>query len=77
MLQAGRDFPQGQARSLVGLMAVALQGSLMVRSGHPAAAEVFCASRLSPTHRSFFGCIDSTAAVQELVTRATPTLTPQ
>jgi putative acyl-CoA dehydrogenase len=37
---------EGRARRLVELLALALQGSLLVRHGDPAVADAFCASRL-------------------------------
>jgi putative acyl-CoA dehydrogenase len=39
---------EGRARRLVEAMALAFQASLLVRWGHPAVADAFCASRLDP-----------------------------
>jgi putative acyl-CoA dehydrogenase len=41
------DTDEGNARRLVERMALALQGSLLVRHGHPAVADAFCSSRLA------------------------------
>jgi putative acyl-CoA dehydrogenase len=50
--QLAREFAdladiEYRARSIVEKMALALQGSLLVRHGNPAVADAFCASRLS------------------------------
>ena len=43
-----RDLDQAErrARRIVEVLAVALQGSLLIRHGHPSVADAFCASRL-------------------------------
>jgi putative acyl-CoA dehydrogenase len=43
------DLEQAErrARRIVEVLALALQGSLLIRSGHPSVAEAFCASRLA------------------------------
>jgi putative acyl-CoA dehydrogenase len=41
------DPEEGDARRLVGRMALALQASLLVRHGHPAVADAYYASRLA------------------------------
>jgi putative acyl-CoA dehydrogenase len=46
-----------RARCLVERLALALQGSLQVRHGHPAVAEAFCASRLAGDHGLAFGTV--------------------
>jgi len=46
-----------RARSLVERMALALQGSLLVRYGDPAVADAFCASRLDGDAGLAFGTL--------------------
>ena len=45
-LSAPGGPPEGAARRLCDQLAVALQATSLVQSGHPAAAAAFCASRL-------------------------------
>jgi putative acyl-CoA dehydrogenase len=45
--------PQFAARALVEDMALALQGSLLVRNGPAHVADAFCAARLGGRHRAF------------------------
>lgn len=64
-----------RARSLVEMMALAWQGSLLVRYANPAIADAFCASRLTGENsgRAYGNLprgVDCTAIIQ----RATPTL---
>ncbi|MPZ80919.1 MAG: DNA alkylation response protein [Actinophytocola sp.] len=59
---------QAGARRLVERMALVLQGSLLVRYGHPAVADAFCASRLGGDWGIAFGTLPSgvdTAAILE------------
>ena len=59
---------QASARRLVERMALVLQGSLLVRYGHPAVADAFCASRLGGDWGVAFGTLPSgvdTAAILE------------
>jgi putative acyl-CoA dehydrogenase len=59
---------QSSARRLVERMALVLQGSLLVRYGHPAVADAFCASRLGGDWGVAFGTLPSgvdTAAILE------------
>ena len=46
-----------RARRLVERMALALQGSLLVRFGDPAVADAFCASRLDGDWGHAFGTL--------------------
>ena len=68
-----RDFESG-ARRLVEKMALTLQGSLLVRHGHPAVADAFCASRLAGNHGAEYGTLPANTAVDEIIDRATPKL---
>jgi len=57
---------QAGARRIVERMALVLQGSLLVRHGHPAVADAFCASRLGGDWGVAFGTLPSgvdTAAI--------------
>jgi putative acyl-CoA dehydrogenase len=60
------------ARRLVERMALALQGSLMVRHGHPAVAAAFAASRLEGDHGLAFGTLPPGLDLPAVVERAGP-----
>ena len=68
-LQAELGDPEGietRARRLVERMALALQGSLLVRHGDPAVADAFCATRLEGDWGNVFGTLPAgvdTAAI--------------
>ena len=53
-------------------MAVLLQGSLLLRYGDPAVAEVFCASRLGGDWGHSFGTLKATADLHSVVERHRP-----
>jgi putative acyl-CoA dehydrogenase len=61
-----------RARSLVERLALALQGSLLVRAGNSAVAEAFCASRLGGEHGAAFGTLSAGTPFQVLLERALP-----
>ena len=61
-----------RARRLVERMALALQGSLLVRHGHPAVADAFCASRLAGDHGLAFGTLPPGIDCATIVERARP-----
>ncbi|SEK54931.1 acyl-CoA dehydrogenase family protein [Rhodococcus maanshanensis] len=63
---------QHRARRVVGDMALALQGSLLVRFGHPAVADAFCASRLAGDWGSVFGTLPDGVDTAAIIARATP-----
>jgi putative acyl-CoA dehydrogenase len=63
-----------RARRLVEQLALVLQGSLLVRHGHPAVADAFCATRLAGDWGRAFGTLPRGTAVAEIVERATPKL---
>lgn len=50
-LQTGGKESMAQARAVVDTLAVALQGSILVRYGNSTVAEAFCASRLNRAER--------------------------
>lgn len=68
---AGLD---AEARRLVEAMALALQGSLLVRFGHPAVADAFCASRLGGDWGRALGTLPPGVDTAAIVERATPKL---
>jgi putative acyl-CoA dehydrogenase len=61
-----------RARRLVERMALVLQGSLLVRNGHPAVADAFCASRLGGDWGRAFGTLPSGADFAAIIERARP-----
>ncbi len=61
-----------RARRLVERLALALQGSLLVRHGHPAVAEAFCASRLAGDHGLAFGTLPAGVDCEAIIERARP-----
>ncbi len=63
---------EARARMVVEQMAVTLQGSLLVRHGHPAVADAFCAARLGGDGGRTFGSLPSGLDVRAIVERATP-----
>jgi putative acyl-CoA dehydrogenase len=63
-----------RARRLVERMALALQGSLLVRHGHPAVADAFCASRLAGDHGLAFGTLPAGIDCETIVERARPVI---
>ncbi|HZW13434.1 MAG TPA: acyl-CoA dehydrogenase family protein [Noviherbaspirillum sp.] len=62
-----------RARTVVEKMALALQGSLLVRNGHPAVADAFCASRLAGESSGLvYGNLPRGADCAAIIKRATP-----
>ncbi len=66
-LAAGTE--QNTARRLVERMALTLQGSLLVRYGHPAVADAFCASRLAGDWGVAFGTLPSGVDTRAIIAR--------
>ena len=62
------------ARRLAESTAMLLQGALLVRYGHPAVADAFCASRLAGDWGVSFGTLPAGADVAAIVERARPKL---
>ena len=60
-----------RARKIVGDMALALQASLLLRYGHPAVADAFCASRLGSDWGSVFGTLPRGIDIAPILERAT------
>ncbi|WP_433294078.1 acyl-CoA dehydrogenase family protein [Pseudonocardia sp. CA-142604] len=69
---AGPGDPAVQfgARRLAEQMALTLQASLLLRHGHPAVADGFCASRLAGDRGHTFGALPAGADVGPLIERA-------
>ncbi len=64
-----------RARGVVEKMALALQGSLLVRHGNPAVADAFCAARLSGSGSGLtFGNLPRGVDCAAIIARATPSL---
>ncbi|MBA9004640.1 acyl-CoA dehydrogenase family protein [Thermomonospora cellulosilytica] len=63
-----------RARRVVERMALVLQGALLVRYGHPAVADAFCASRLAGDWGAAFGTLPPGLDLAPIIDRATPKL---
>ena len=61
-----------RARRVVERLALVLQGSLLVRHGHPAVADAFCASRLDGDHGQAYGTLPGGLDLAAIIDRATP-----
>jgi putative acyl-CoA dehydrogenase len=61
-----------RARRIVERMALALQGSLLVRYGDPAVADAFCASRLSGDWGQAFGTLPAGVDFGRIIERHSP-----
>jgi putative acyl-CoA dehydrogenase len=59
-----------RTRRLAETTALVLQGSLLVRHGHPAVADAFCASRLGGDHGQAFGTLPTGLDVTPLLERS-------
>jgi putative acyl-CoA dehydrogenase len=69
---ADLDAIEARARRVVERMALALQGSLLVRFGDPAVADAFCASRLAGEWSGAFGTLPATTDFDAIIERHTP-----
>ena len=63
---------ESQARRIAERIALALQASLLVRHGHPAVADAFCASRLGGDWGHAYGTLPAGLDLPAIVARATP-----
>ncbi|NMM26640.1 MAG: isovaleryl-CoA dehydrogenase [Glaciimonas sp.] len=78
--QLGRELAdpadiEYRARGVVEKMALALQGSLLVRYGNPAVADAFCASRLAGRSSGLtYGNLPRAVDCAAIIKRATPVL---
>jgi putative acyl-CoA dehydrogenase len=66
------DDPQFQARRIVEDLALALEGSLVVRHTPPAVADAFCAARLNGESGHAYGTLPLGVDAQAIVERALP-----
>jgi putative acyl-CoA dehydrogenase len=66
------DEPQFQARRVVEDLAVALQGSLLVRTAPPAVADAYCASRLGGEAGRVYGTLPAGVDAGAIIDRALP-----
>ena len=64
------DGIEYRARRLVEAMALVLQGSLLVRHGHPAVADAFCASRFGGDWGIAFGTLPAGVDTAAIIDRA-------
>jgi putative acyl-CoA dehydrogenase len=71
---ADTDGIEARARQLVERMALALQGSLLVRYGDPAVADAFCASRLEGDWGRAFGTLPAGVDFGRIIERHSPHL---
>ncbi|MEA2272961.1 MAG: putative acyl-CoA dehydrogenase, partial [Solirubrobacteraceae bacterium] len=74
-LQSDLSDPEGlesRARRVVEKMALALQGSLVVRHAPPAVADAFCASRLAGDAGLNYGTLPAGVDFEAIVARHTP-----
>jgi putative acyl-CoA dehydrogenase len=69
---ADHDAVEARARRIVEKLALALQAASMIRHAAPAAADLFCASRLSGEWGRAFGTLPAQCALDALVERALP-----
>jgi putative acyl-CoA dehydrogenase len=69
---ADPESMQYRARRVVGDMATALQGSLLLRHGHPAVADAFAASRLGRDRGDVFGTLPTGLDLAPIIERCTP-----
>jgi putative acyl-CoA dehydrogenase len=63
---------ESRARRVVERMALALQGSVLVRHGDPAVADAFCASRLAGDWGQAFGTLPAGVDFERIIERHTP-----
>jgi putative acyl-CoA dehydrogenase len=61
-----------RARQVVEQLAKALQGSLMVKHGHPAVAAAYCRSRLAGEHGEQFGTLPPSTDFDAIIDRSRP-----
>ncbi|MGN9766908.1 isovaleryl-CoA dehydrogenase [Micromonospora sp. SD12] len=69
---ADPDDVELRARRVVERLALVLQGALLVRHGHPAVADAFCASRLDGDHGQAYGTLPRGVDLAAIISRAVP-----
>jgi putative acyl-CoA dehydrogenase len=68
------DGAEGGARRLVELMALTLQGALLVQHAPAAVADAFCATRLAGDWGHAFGTLPASVNLQAILERSLPTV---
>ena len=63
-----------RARRIAGRMAMCLQAAVLLKNGHPAVADAFCASRLAGDWAGTFGTLPRGLDLAAIVERTTPRL---
>ncbi|WP_067484320.1 hypothetical protein [Actinomadura hibisca] len=63
-----------RARRIAERLALVLQASLLVRHGHPAVADTFCATRLAGDWGHAYGTLPPGLDLSPIIDRATPKL---
>ncbi|MGH2918241.1 MAG: acyl-CoA dehydrogenase family protein, partial [Solirubrobacteraceae bacterium] len=71
---ADHEAVEARARRIVERMALALQGSLLVRHAPPAVADAFCASRLAGDAGLQYGTLPAGVDAEAIVARHTPAI---
>ena len=71
---ANLDALEFRARTIVGDLALALQGSLLLRHGHPAIADAFVGSRLGGEWGSVYGTLGAGVDTATIIERTLPKL---
>ena len=71
---ANPDQLESRARLLVEQMAVLLQGSVLLRHGDPAVADLFCASRVAGERGHAFGTLEAGPELKSVIARHRPRL---
>jgi putative acyl-CoA dehydrogenase len=69
---ADPDAIESRARRVVEHMALALQGSLLVRHAPPAVADAFCAARLAGDGGLQYGTLPPSVDTHAIIARHTP-----
>jgi putative acyl-CoA dehydrogenase len=67
---ADHNDVEGRARQVTEMMALALQGALLIQHSPPAVADAFCASRLAGDWGRAFGTLPSRLAYDDIIKRA-------
>ncbi len=67
---ADRTSLEHRARSVAEQVALVLQGALLVRHGHPAVADAFCASRFAPAYGAAYGTLPAGLDLAPVLERA-------
>lgn len=67
---SGSDNIEGRMRMITEMMALTLQGSLLIQYAPSAVADAFCASRLAPRYRGAFGTLPNGLDLEHIINRA-------